>query len=425
MLFNFKYNFLVIIQVLVSTLNLLLLFVYYGVSEQSDIFLLSFSILSIVNLIQLLFTEQFIYYYNKIKIDSINAANSLFTTVFLYSLMISIIMAILIYFFSNELIELFASQYNNDFILKTDNFFNLLSLTIIFYLPLYVMQNVLNANDKISFSYIISIFPQLFISFGFLYLYIFDGEILELSFFYFIGTLISFIMALFLVKEFFNLQNEKQNLLIKELVINSFKIRLAHNIYGVLSILIINNFLSSFPSGYLSIFHYAKKASDTILNVIYGPTHKVLINVISTNFSKSNIDNIEKVLKKINLIMPIILIPLSFLVYILIPYVLDFFHPMDSEKVDLLKYTFLILMLQVVLLSLEVPYAIVNLTKNDSNIFYISNFSFIIFLFLFVFMTNSLFNFYSLPVGLCLSQIINYYLIRNKAKDYLRDLRIL
>ena len=227
------------------------------------------------------------------------------------------------------------------------------------------------------------------------------------------------VSAPYFISNFFIFKTYYLHPLLKELIVNSFKIRLAHNIYGVLSIMVINNFLSSFPSGNLSIFHYAKKASDTILTVIYGPTHKILINVISTGLSEVNKKSIKDILKKINIVMPTILVPMSILIYILIPYILEIFHPMELEKVDLLKYIFLILMGQVILLSLEVPYAIVNLTKNDSQIFYISNFMFIFMLVVFILITNNTLGLYALPFGLFFSQIINYYLIRNKAKSYL------
>ncbi len=419
MLFKLKYNILVILQVSINTLNLVLLFTNYGASEQSDIVLLSFSLLSMINLLQLLFSEQFIYYYNKIKIADLNDANLLFSNMLVYSFIISLVFVVPIYFFSEYLIKLIAYQYNDNLIHQISHFFNLLCFSIVFYLPLHIMQNILNAHNRISLSYMLSIIPQALISIGFSYLYFVNDNIENLAFFYSIGCLIAFLLNLYFIRKLFIFKTFYIHPLLKELLANSFKIRLAHNIYGVLSIVVINNFLSIFPSGNLSIFHYAKKVSDTILTVIYGPTHKILINVISTGLSEVNKKSIKDILKKINIVMPMILVPMSILIYILIPYILEIFHPMESEKVDLLKYIFLILMGQVILLSLEVPYAIVNLTKNDSQIFYISNFMFIFILVVFILMTNNTLGLYALPCGLFFSQVINYYLIRNKAKSYL------
>lgn len=419
MLFKLKYNVLVTLQVSINTLNLVLLFTNYGASEQSDIFLLSFSLLSMINLLQLLFSEQFIYYYNKIKITNLNDANLLFSNILVYSFLISLAIVVPIFFFSEYLIKLIAYQLNNNLIQQISHFFNLLCLSIVFYLPLHIMQNVLNAHNRISLSYMLSILPQALISIGFSYLYFVNDNIENLAVFYSIGFLIAFLLNLYFIRKLFIFKTFYIHPLLKELLVNSFKIRLAHNIYGVLSIMVINNFLSTFPSGNLSIFHYAKKASDTILTVIYGPTHKILINVISTGLSEVDKKSIKDILKKINIVMPIILVPMSILIYILIPYILEVFHPMVPEKIDLLKYIFLILMGQVILLSLEVPYAIVNLTKNDSQIFYISNFMFIFILVVFILMTNNTLGLYALPFGLFFSQIVNYYLIRNKAKIYL------
>lgn len=422
MIFKLRYNILVILQIIINTLNLLLLFTHYGTSRESDIFLLSFSLLSIINLIQLLFAEQFIYYYNKLKISSTSEANYLFSNILIYSFLISLVITLIVYIFNIFFISIIASGYTSTTILPVSNFFSILCISVFFYLPSYLMQNVLNANEQIGTSYLLSILPQFLVCLGFLYIYFIDNNLSNIAIFYNIGILLTFIINLYILRAYINPIAFKKHPLLVELLLNSFKIRLAHNIYGILSLIIINNFLSTFPSGYLSSFHYAKKASDTILNVIYGPTHKLLINIISKGLIKSNIHNIQNILKKINIFVPMVLIPLTIIVFILTPYVLDNFHPMELEKLNLLKYTFLILMMQVLLLSLEVPFAVVNLSKNDSSIFYISNIIFIFCLGIFILLFKSLLDFYTLSLGLFFSQLVNYFLIRIKAKNYLNEL---
>lgn len=113
MIFKLRYNILVMLQIIINTLNLLLLFTHYGTSRESDIFLLSFSLLSIINLIQLLFAEQFIYYYNKLKISSTSEANYLFSNILIYSFFISLVITLIVYIFNIFFISIIASGYTS------------------------------------------------------------------------------------------------------------------------------------------------------------------------------------------------------------------------------------------------------------------------------------------------------------------------
>ena len=74
-MFNLKYNFLVGIQIIVGILNTALLMRIFGVSIQSDAYLLASSILVSLQGIQNKFIIQFIHFYNDEKVKSKGSAN--------------------------------------------------------------------------------------------------------------------------------------------------------------------------------------------------------------------------------------------------------------------------------------------------------------------------------------------------------------
>lgn len=122
-----------------------------------------------------------------------------------------------------------------------------------------------------------SILPQASISIGFGYLYFVSDNIQNLALFYSIGYLIAFLLNLYLIRNFFIVESFDRHPLLKELLENSFKIRLAHN---------INNFSR------VDISTMQKKHL-----ILYLP---LLINVISTGLSEINKKSINDILKKIN-----------------------------------------------------------------------------------------------------------------------------
>lgn len=76
-MFNLKYNLLVLIQIIFSILNTVLLISNFGVSSESDAYLLSCSILAVFQLILVMPVMQFLPFYNEYKIVSVKKSQQL------------------------------------------------------------------------------------------------------------------------------------------------------------------------------------------------------------------------------------------------------------------------------------------------------------------------------------------------------------
>ena len=107
-MFNFKYNFLVLIQIFLNAINALLLIKVFGVSGQGDAYLLGVSIISAIQLVQLVFFEQFLIFYTDLKSKSSNESNKFYNTVLFLSCILGIASVIGLFVFKSLVLKIFV-----------------------------------------------------------------------------------------------------------------------------------------------------------------------------------------------------------------------------------------------------------------------------------------------------------------------------
>jgi len=325
--------------------------------------------------------------------------------------MLGIVFYLLVLIFNKPVYNLFISGLNVQTYNLFNKYFNILSLSIIFIIPNNVIQAYLNANSKIGLAYLSQSIPNIFILIGFISFLYFESNIINLAYLFLIGNTIVFIF-LFMFKKNINKFSLDRNIL--ETIKSSLKIRTAHNIHNFLSLIIINNFVSGLPLPESSTFLYTKKVSDTIFGVIYNPSNRLLVNLISSYKLENNLFKIKPVLIKNTIIMSIVFLFIGAGGFILIPG-LNYIYPLNTSIIEWIGITFSCLMIVNLLMAVEIPYAIINLAFNASRIFFISNSIYILFLYIFVRYCNFYFGHYTLAFGLATVQIVNFILIRQFA----------
>ena len=162
-MFNIKYNFLVLIQIFLNAVNALLLIKVFGVSKQVDSYLLAISIISTIQLLQLVLTEQFLVFYTDLKIASINKSNDFYNANLFLSCVIGIVSVIILYLFGGLVLKVFSFNIDAQRLDYLKNIFPVLLLGLIFMPVTALNERLLNAEMRFSIPYILSCLPILFV----------------------------------------------------------------------------------------------------------------------------------------------------------------------------------------------------------------------------------------------------------------------
>lgn len=68
-MFNLRYNFLAVYNLILAWLSSVLLIRVLGVSAKADAFLIASNIIASLQFVQTMFVEQFIFFYNDLKVN--------------------------------------------------------------------------------------------------------------------------------------------------------------------------------------------------------------------------------------------------------------------------------------------------------------------------------------------------------------------
>ena len=163
-MFNIRYNLLAIFQVTLSIINSVLLIRLFGVSYQTDSYLMAIAIITALQLLQLMTVEQFMYFYHDLKIKSVIEAHKFYGAAITFSIIIGIISVILLLPGINLVINIFVHDLDPLRINLLKNILFILILGLLFNPMNYVNQRLLNAEMKFSLPYVLESFYLVFIS---------------------------------------------------------------------------------------------------------------------------------------------------------------------------------------------------------------------------------------------------------------------
>ena len=410
-MFKFKYNFLVIIQIILGIVNYVLLLRVFGVSTQSDAYLLATSSLFVLFTLVTFPISQFIPYYNELKAKSIKESHHFYNSSIFFALSLGIIFALLINLFLPIIIKLFA--FNID--LERYNLFKImlqiLSFGLVFYPINQINEQLFNAEMKFSVPYILSCIPLGLVTLLQIGMICFHKtNIIHLATAQSIGL---FVIALFgtiyIHKTLIHFKFVKWHKLLIEEIKNSITLKLGEFGWGIAIPMLFNNFLVSFPKGYISYFYYAKKILDIANNFTIGPSARILRSKISKLLVQKDYSEIKIITKNFLLIGGIAFIIVLFSAYTLQTPILKLVtaNKLNVEDFKIITLIFLTLCPWYFVIFLETPFASITQMGKKANEILVINIIFLIIFAPILFILKPIFGIYALGISTSIAQVSN------------------
>lgn len=413
-----RYSALALTQVALNAGCLALLYSAYGTSDTAASFLLAQSILMSVQLVLMMFQEQFIYDYHRINTGSQVRARVYFSTFLALSQLVGLVAGALVYEFADALVYISTHRLNTELKDSVPNLMRILTVSVGVFGPVNVLQQFLSATGRITLSYVIAIIPPSVLLFAFLIRSVASLDILEITFLLSTGNLMAYILGAYWSKpKHLRMKGRFLTMAIKT-VAASIRVRIAHNIHNLYVIVGINNFSTTLPPHLTSLIFLAQRAADTVSGVIFGPTQKILANSISRLMNLNRQNEIPALIRRVDISMPILFLALGLLISISLPAV-NILHPTTDQELTYLRWCFLLFLLQSLLVAVEAPFALISLTRHRSTIFFIANSAFALCSLFIYWALREAMPLYSFVISLAFAQLINFTLIRRQGQHLL------
>ncbi len=410
---KFKYNALALVNAFLGVLVSVLLLINFGASGDTDAFFLIVSTVAALNMLQLSFVEQFMYFYNDCKVQSKNRASEFFVVMFCFSFSVGVIFFFLLYFFNDFLLKFFVLGIDTDRFEIMQQLFSILSFALIFYPVNFINDKLLNSEGYFAIPYVSEFMPFAVMSLVLLITF-FNHQvtIYDVAYARLAGLAIGFFINLLLIYKAVEIKikfNPKVDFF--SCVKNSFFMRSAHNIHNFSVIPITNNILSSLTEGYASLYYYALRIIMVVKSVAVGPLYKVYIAKVSRIYSRNSLLEINASKLEFITVSIVLFIILAGLVFVFLPYMLGIIKIKNFlQDVDTLVLIYSSLFFWQLAMVIESPYVGIVMASKKSYVFYIVN---TIFIFLYAscgFLLKNELGVYSLPMAGFLAQCVSVIL---------------
>jgi len=418
MFYRFRYNILALTQAAVGAANVLLLYSVYGLGDSTSVFLIALSIIGSVHLLLSMAYDQFIFHYIKIRVEEPERAETMFVGMMAITSILGFGCAAAVFVFAEYVIGIFASGFSGERLTLAIDLMKILSLSLILGSVLQLTQARLSGLGKIEWSYVLTINPQLLQACVLLYASLYPTTVHSVALALPLGQALSVLLGLLVVKPTFNRYHHSAKTL-QRILVDSSRVRAAHNIHNFFSLYLINTTLSLLPSHFASVFILMKRVADTFLTVITSPLQRVLTNEFGAAMHSGAHTQVRDRLRSLDLRLPVLFS--SFLAAgWVVGFALRLGNWVDAEVLRYGLICFTALMFQTTLIATEIPYALVSLALHRSLVFYLSNTIFLTALVSSLLLLRDVSLELSLPAGLAFAQIFNFFIIRHFAKVALR-----
>ncbi len=424
--FRLKYNFLVFVQVGLGLVNFTLTLKIFGVGIQADSYYISMTIISAINLIQLLFIEQFIYFYHELSIEDKKNAHSFYQVVISFTLITQILLCFCFYISLEKVILIFTSN------LDIERFnliliFLKISIWSIFLFPFITINtNLFNAEMKFSLPYIIQIIPGFANSIVLIVIVLkcLNADIKYMAYSTVAAMSLSAIIQIYFVSKMgIRMKFALSHPMLWKFIKNSFTMRFGHNMHGFIVKPIISRVLTSLPVGYASSYSYAEKILSIIQSIIIGPSLSIVRSQISLSYSSREYLKIKHIIKDYLKLSLSLMLPSVIIAYLFIPFVLNFIASknINFDEIVRIKYIFAALSVWYLLLLVESPFVLIIVAARNSFLFIRTNTISIAIIFIICFLFKSYFSIYIIPLALVLGQLNNIFIYTKNAIRIIRD----
>ena len=409
-MFQLRYNALSFVSVGLGVANSLLMMRVFGVSSMADAFLIASNILASLQFIQLMFIEQFMFFYQDRKVADPEDALAFYRAVVTFSLISGLVITVLLALAAEPVLRVFAYR------LDAERFGLLKQLYVIMIVGSVVdavstvNQRLLNAEMRFSVPYLLSMVQLVFSTFILGYLVFFRGGQIELlAWGRTIGGLVSCLAGFVVLRRLglpyqFSLRHPSLFPLLR----NSVAMRFGYNIHNILISPVTNNILATLPGGNASCFYYAQRLHQMIGNVAVSPSYSILHARIAKFWSEENRAAIGADIRKFLFRALPLFGGASLIGYLLVPELLpQVTKVMQPAEVQLIQQLFLALVPWYLVALLESPFLSVCIASKQSTVFIATNLAFIFAYLLLSVLVVGWLAVYTVPVTMFLAQLIN------------------
>ncbi|MFN8575927.1 MAG: lipid II flippase MurJ [Candidatus Sericytochromatia bacterium] len=396
----------------------------FGVSYQADSYYLATSIIGSLGLISFMFIEQFLYFYNDVKVNNIDSSKQFYYTVITYTIIFQLIFFIFLNSKMESIISIFSFGVDKER-------FNLIKIilhiqSIAFFLtPIIQVNNWLfNAEMKFIFPYITQIMLTLSNTFALSYIFLEKNKDIVLISYFSVGFnfLVIIIQNIVLNKNKINFKLSFKHPYFKKFIINSFTMRIGHNIHNFLLTPIITNTLSLLPTGSVASYSYADRIMNINKSLVIGPSFNMFQSKISLLLSEKKYEEIKSIIFNFLKVSISLLLFSSCIIYFIVPILMDFFsqNSISKSNSNQIQNVFILLSIWTLIVTYESSFVQLLIASKNSKIFIIGNSIFICVFSLFILILRDYLGIYVIPVSMILAQFFNNYIYISEALKVLK-----
>ena len=381
-MFNIKYNIVNLVKVLLSVLNMVLMLRVFNFSQESDLYLLAYSIIYTFNFIPLLFIGQFIQFYNDLKAKSTASAHDFYNQSIVFTALLGIGLFGLSYIFLQSLLHLHTLSIDVERLVLLTRLMRIMVFCVLFLPLLALLERIFTAEKQFFMLYVCQIIMVLLpvLSLGYMLL-THQANIILLAESYTVSVVLAVVLGLGTVAVRtipFRFSWPSSSLI--PFIKNSFSTHSGIAMTNCFMPIILNNFLVHFPNGIISCFYYSRNALEATHTVTTDYSIRLFLAEVSAHIAQNNLSRITPLIKKYLLYVPVCFAIISLCLYAAIPLGLKivFMHMNLAVDVSLFKTLFLYLIPWFVLSLVSHPYYAVNLSAKNSRSIIAANLFFVL-----------------------------------------------
>lgn len=414
---------LVMTQTALGLFNILLILHIFGNGATTDAYFLTGAVVSAMSLVQLLLVEQFLVFYNDIDAGQRQERAHFVGAVTALSLVSGGGIGVLLFLFAEPSIQLFAWTIATVTLNEAGVLLKEMLLMVLLFPLSHVLRSCLNAEGYFVHSFVAQLFPGLTV-FGLLLLMVLGVVLVDIhhvAMAFSTGALLQAVVLLLI--------SRRKGLLlgvyvwhekIAAMLRNSTSIRVSHNVHNVMSSIVINNLLASYPQGALSTYHYAKRAVEAVSGAVFGAPQTVLAAKTSEFWSQGRYLDIAPLRRKFLVISGPLFVAVIMAAYIALPFMLEIVAPnLTGDVVAAIAFMLLLFAGWTLVIAFEAPYVAVLVAAKDAKAFMIVNSIFIAVFSLVAYAGTRQFGPEIIPVSAAMAQILSWYLYRRIATESL------
>lgn len=425
-MFKIKYNFLVALQIFFNILNISLLMRVFGASAYSDSYLLALSIFGVLVLILLMPIAQFMQFYNELKVQSLKKSHDFYNCALLFSFSIGIVFCLLFYFGLNYIIQIFANDIDMQRLIILKKMLIAFICGLAFYPINGINERLFNAEMRFTIPYILQIVPTSFVVLTqILMLLLHKYDIVFLAYAQAVGNiLVALLGSCYIAKYMIPFRFVKWQSYMNKFIQNSTIMQFGHSFYSITLPLFFNNFLISFPAGYVSYFYYAKKILDITNLFTLGPSRNILGSSISKYMAQNNIEQIRIISKKFLIGGGIVfVIAMIFAFYLQKPIIqLITSNKFTADDLTLIACLFLSLCPWYLVIFCEAPYVSINTQAKKAKSILIINTSFLFIFAILLPIFKPYAHIYAISISLFIAQCFNLIFHRKVTRKVIKSI---